>query len=85
MQAGVTGRGNPRLSSSGTTGSEGQADDRANDPEVTEKRDAGFEWTRYVNDSGVAPPTWHYLLATETAIRQAGGTWEGLKNFAAWE
>lgn len=64
---------------------EGKSDDRANDAEVLLKRDAGFEWTRFVNDSGDAPATWHYLFATETAIRQAGGTWAGLKNFATWE
>ncbi|MEZ5269715.1 MAG: hypothetical protein R2789_14485 [Microthrixaceae bacterium] len=64
---------------------EGKADDRANDPEVLEKKAAGFEWTRFANDSGDAPDTWHYLFATETAIKQAGGTWTGLKNFAEWE
>jgi hypothetical protein len=26
----------------------------------------------------------HYLFATETAIKQAGGTWTGLKNFPEW-
>ncbi len=64
---------------------EGKADDRANDPEVMAKKAAGFEWARFANDSGDAPDTWHYLFATETAIRQAGGTWAGLKNFAEWE
>lgn len=64
---------------------EGKADDRANDPDVLEKKEAGFEWTRFANDSGEAPATWRYLFATETAIRQAGGTWAGLKNFAEWE
>ena len=64
---------------------EGKADDRANDPEVLEKKAAGFEWTRFANDSGDAPATWHYLFATETAIKQAGGTWTALKNFAEWE
>ncbi len=64
---------------------EGKADDRANDPDVLAKKDAGFEWARFANDSGDAPDTWHYLFATETAIKQAGGTWTGLKNFAAWE
>lgn len=64
---------------------EGKADDRANDSDVLEKKEAGFEWTRFVNDSGEAPATWRYLFATETAIRQAGGTWAGLKNFAEWE
>ncbi len=64
---------------------EGKADDRANDPEVMAKKDAGFEWARFANDSGDAPDPWHYLFATETAIGQAGGTWTGLKNFAEWE
>lgn len=64
---------------------EGKANDRANDPEVLAKKAAGFEWARFANDSGDAPDTWHYLFATETAIRQAGGTWAGLKNFAQWE
>ena len=49
------------------------------------KKEAGFEWARVANDSGDAPDTWHYLFATETAVKQAGGTWTGLKNFAAWE
>jgi type III restriction enzyme len=64
---------------------EGKADDRANDPEVKAKKAAGFEWARFANDSGDTPDVWHYLFATETAIRQAGGTWAGLKNFAEWE
>ncbi len=64
---------------------EGKADDRANDPEVLAKKAAAFEWARFANDSGDAPAPWHYLFATETAIRQAGGTWAGLKNFAVWE
>jgi type III restriction enzyme len=64
---------------------EGKADDRANDPDVLEKKAAGFEWSRFANDSGDATATWHYLFATETAIKQAGGTWTGLKNFAEWE
>ncbi|MBL8777545.1 MAG: DEAD/DEAH box helicase family protein [Acidimicrobiales bacterium] len=64
---------------------EGKADDRANDPDVLEKKNAGFEWARFANDSGDATATWHYLFATETAIKQAGGTWSGLKNFAEWE
>jgi len=52
---------------------EGKADDRANDPDVIEKKTAGFEWSRFANDSGDATATWHYLFATETAIKQAGG------------
>jgi len=64
---------------------EGKADDRANDADVLEKKAKGFEWARFANDSGDATPTWHYLFATETAIKQAGGTWTGLKNFAEWE
>jgi len=64
---------------------EGKADDRANDPDVLEKKAKGFEWARFANDSGDATATWHYLFATETAIKQAGGTWTGLKNFAEWE
>lgn len=64
---------------------EGKADDRANDTDVIEKKTAGFEWSRFANDSGDATATWHYLFATETAIKQAGGTWTGLKNFAEWE
>ena len=64
---------------------EGKADDRANDPDVIEKKNAGYEWARFANDSGDATATWHYLFATETAIQQAGGTWSGLKNFAEWE
>jgi type III restriction enzyme len=64
---------------------EAKADDRANDPEVLEKKAAGMEWSRFVNDSGDATATWHYLFATETAIAQAGGTWSGLRNFAEWE
>src|SRR3546814_20047628 len=54
---------------------EGKADDRANDPDVIQKKTAGFEWSRFANDSGDATATWHYLFATETAIKQAGGTW----------
>lgn len=64
---------------------EGKADDRANDPDVLAKKAAGMEWSRFVNDSGDATATWHYLFATETAIAQAGGTWTGLRNFSEWE
>src|SRR3546814_18673462 len=53
---------------------EGKADDRANDPDVIQKKTAGFEWSRFANDSGDATATWHYLFATATAIKQAGGT-----------
>jgi hypothetical protein len=45
--------------------------DRANDPDVLEKT-AGFEWARFANDSGDGTATWHYLFATETALKQAG-------------
>ena len=49
---------------------EAKADDRANDQEVIDKREAAEEWARFVCDAqefGV----WRYLFATESMIKRA--------------
>lgn len=65
---------------------EGKADARANDAEVKAKRAAAERWVRHVNDSGWTDPQsgaelprWHYLLANETQIKHAAGSWAGLR------
>src|SRR5690606_9206115 len=56
---------------------EGKANDRANDPEVIEKRNAAQNWARFVRDSGDYG-TWRYLFATESIIKSAQGSWGSL-------
>ncbi len=41
------------------------------------KKDAAENWARSVRDSGDFS-AWWYLFATESHIRQAGGSWNGL-------
>ncbi|MGW7397277.1 DEAD/DEAH box helicase [Streptomyces cyaneofuscatus] len=56
---------------------EGKANDRANDPEVLEKRRAAEDWARFVRDYGDFG-TWRYIFATEKIIKDARGSWESL-------
>ncbi|WP_346536867.1 DEAD/DEAH box helicase family protein [Micromonospora sp. DPT] len=53
---------------------EGKADDDANDADVVSKRQAAMAWVERVNSAGVYG-RWHYLMATESAIRAAKGRW----------
>ncbi|MEW2081106.1 DEAD/DEAH box helicase family protein [Streptomyces sp. NPDC005283] len=56
---------------------EGKANDRANDPEVQEKKRAAEDWARFVRDFGEFG-TWRYLFATESVIKNAQNSWESL-------
>ncbi len=56
---------------------EGKANDRANDPEVLEKRRAAEDWARFVRDYAEFG-TWRYIFATEKIIKDAKGSWESL-------
>jgi type III restriction enzyme len=57
---------------------EGKSDKNANDADVLRKIDAATSWARAVRDDGRFGE-WHYLFATESHIRQAAGSWAGLK------
>lgn len=56
---------------------EGKANDRANDPEVQDKKRAAEDWARFVRDYGDFG-TWRYIFATERIIKNARGSWESL-------
>lgn len=56
---------------------EGKSDKNANDADVLRKKAAGETWARAVRDEddfGI----WRYMFATETNIKQAAGSWNGL-------
>jgi type III restriction enzyme len=56
---------------------EGKADDHAKDDSVLRKKNAAESWARAVRDDGDFGP-WRYMFATESDIKQAGGSWNGL-------
>lgn len=56
---------------------EGKANDRANDPEVLDKKRAAEDWARFVRDDGRFG-IWRYLFATEDTIKRAMGSWPAL-------
>ncbi|MGH8995326.1 MAG: DEAD/DEAH box helicase [Acidimicrobiales bacterium] len=56
-----------------------KADRDASSEDVTGKRRAARRWVNHVNASDQVPVPWRYLLATETDIRQAAGSWDALK------
>ena len=56
---------------------EGKSDKNANDADVLRKKLAAENWARAVRDDGDFG-TWRYLFATESHIKQAGGSWNGL-------
>lgn len=56
---------------------EGKADDHARDDSVLRKRKAAESWARAVRDDGDFG-RWRYMFATESDIKQAGGSWNGL-------
>lgn len=56
---------------------EAKSDRNAQDADVLRKRDAAERWARAVTDAGEYGE-WRYLFVTETNIRQAGGSWNGL-------
>ncbi|WP_217376337.1 DEAD/DEAH box helicase [Paenarthrobacter ureafaciens] len=57
---------------------EGKSDKNANDADVLRKKEAAEHWARSVRDDDNYGE-WHYLFATETQIRNAAGSWAGLK------
>lgn len=56
---------------------EAKSDRNAQDADVLRKRDAAERWARAVTDTDEYG-TWRYLLATETNIKHAAGSWNGL-------
>ncbi|MGW3736646.1 DEAD/DEAH box helicase [Streptomyces sp. NPDC005148] len=56
---------------------EGKATDRANDPEVVEKKRAAEDWARFVRDFEEFG-AWRYIFATEKIIKDAHLSWESL-------
>lgn len=56
---------------------EGKADARVRDEEVQIKKKAAEDWARYVRDNGEYG-TWRYIFASESSIRNAAGSWQGL-------
>lgn len=56
---------------------EGKSDKNANDADVLRKKAAAANWARSVRDDGRFG-TWRYLLATESHIKQAAGSWNAL-------
>lgn len=56
-----------------------KADDGAQTTDVQAKRTAALRWVNHVNASDAVDAEWHYLLATETDIAQAQGSWSALK------
>jgi type III restriction enzyme len=60
-----------------------KADDSAGNFDVQSKRTAAQRWVNHVNASDLVHAEWHYLLATETDIAQAQGSWAALKNLGS--
>ncbi|WP_425310712.1 DEAD/DEAH box helicase family protein [Ammonicoccus fulvus] len=56
---------------------EGKADDHAKDDSVLRKKKAAEDWARAVRDEDDFG-TWRYMFATESDIKQAGGSWNAL-------
>ena len=56
---------------------EGKSDKNANDADVIRKKAAAENWARLVRDNGDYGD-WRYMFATETHIKQAAGSWNGL-------
>ncbi|MFI1191856.1 DEAD/DEAH box helicase [Micromonospora sp. NPDC020750] len=56
-----------------------KSDDAADSADVQAKRTAARRWVNHVNASDSIDSPWHYLLVTETDIKQAKGSWRALK------
>lgn len=56
---------------------EAKSDRNAQDADVLRKREAAERWARAVTDAAEYGE-WRYLLVTETNIKQASGSWNGL-------
>lgn len=57
---------------------EGKSDKNSIDADVLRKREAAERWARAVNDNDQFGE-WHYVFASESHIKAAAGSWEGLK------
>lgn len=57
---------------------EGKADRSANDADVLRKKETAEAWARQVRDCERDCGDWHYMFATESAIK-AAGSWVALK------
>lgn len=60
---------------------EGKSDDQAGDRDAQMKKAAAQDHVRYVSDDSRFG-TWRYLFCTETAIKNAGSSWESLVSAA---
>jgi type III restriction enzyme len=58
-----------------------KADDTVEGSAVQQKRRAAERWVNHVNADESVTSEWHYLLATETDIDDAAGSWAALKCF----
>lgn len=56
---------------------EGKSDDDARDTSVLAKKAAAERWSRFIRDDEQFG-AWRYVFATETHIKQAAGSWNGL-------
>lgn len=60
-----------------------KADNQVESDEVVDKFEAVKQWAARINAEGSADPDeWHVMLASETAIAQARGSWSQLVNRA---
>lgn len=55
-----------------------KADRDLEDVDVQAKRQAALSWANAVNGSGAVSETWHYLLASESNLKAARGSWTAL-------
>ena len=63
---------------------EAKADRDVGDPDVLAKHEAAVTWAARVNADGkAAPDEWHVLLASESAIKDAKGSWKRLKQLGS--
>jgi type III restriction enzyme len=58
-----------------------KADNQMTSQAVEGKRNAAKKWANYVNTSPTfsSGPKWHYLLVSESDVRDANGSWAALK------
>ena len=59
-----------------------KADKDMSSKAVQEKRSAAKQWANYVNGSGLVPGKWAYILASESNIETANGSWKTLAALA---
>jgi type III restriction enzyme len=60
-----------------------KADGEMTSEEVQAKKTAAMQWANYVNASSLVNGQWGYLLASETNIKSANGSWKRLRAMAA--